>query len=351
MSYQVHSPFISPHLANVICLAELYELFRPYGKLQDIESQPSDSKILPRYAYLDFAQVKLAIMAKNCLHGLEVPGEAAGAPLARLKISYEERKRTNRVADWITNHPRIALPILFALAAGFSIVVFDPIRTFFIKTHITRAFHFSDNKVYQWFVTRANALIDTRGKKREDASLSTIWASRKDNIDQVQKWLMETSDTFIVIQGPRGSGKRELVIDQALKDAPNKLIVDCRPIIDARGDSATISAAADQVGYRPVFSWMNNISGLIDLAAQGATGMKTGFSETLDAQLAKILANTTSALKEVALSNRSKEEKELNDDTFLEAHPERLPVVVVDNFLHKGLDQGSVMIYDKISEW
>ena len=96
---------------------------------------------------------------------------------------------------------------------------------------------------------------------------------------------------------------------------------------------------------------MNNISGLIDLAAQGATGMKTGFSETLDAQLAKILANTTSALKEVALSNRSKEEKELNEDSFLEAHPERLPVVVVDNFLHKGLDQGSVMIYDKISEW
>lgn len=70
---------------------------------------------------------------------------------------------------------------------------------------------------------------------------------------------MESADTFIVVQGPRGSGKNELVIDMALKDRKDKLVIDCKKIQEARGDSATINAMAEQVGYRPVFSWMNSM--------------------------------------------------------------------------------------------
>lgn len=162
---------------------------------------------------------------------------------------------------------------------------------------------------------------------------------------------METADTFIVVQGPRGSGKKELVLDQALKDYKHKLVIDCKPIQEARGDSATINAAALEVGYRPVFSWMNSISSLVDLAAQGTIGTKTGFSETLDSQLAKIWQNTATALKKIALERRRKDDKdaELGDDEYLEAHPECQPVVVIDNFLHKS-QEGNV-VYDKISEW
>ena len=162
---------------------------------------------------------------------------------------------------------------------------------------------------------------------------------------------MESADTFIVIQGPRGSGKKELVLDQALKGRKNTLVIDCKPIQEAKGDSRTICAAADEVGYRPVFSWMNSISSLIDLAAQGTIGTKTGFSETLDAQLAKIWQNTATALRQIALSERKKDDKDadLGDDEYLEAHPERRPVVVIDNFLHKS--QENSVVYDKISEW
>ena len=162
---------------------------------------------------------------------------------------------------------------------------------------------------------------------------------------------MESADTFIVIQGPRGSGKREIVLDQALKGRKNNLAIDCKPIQEARGDSATIGAAALEVGYRPVFSWMNSISSLVDLAAQGTIGTKTGFSETLDAQLAKIWQNSASALKQIALEGRKKDDKdaELGDDEYLEAHPEKRPVVVVDNFLHKA--QENSIVYDKIAEW
>jgi len=182
-------------------------------------------------------------------------------------------------------------------------------------------------------------------------SLDVIWDDRKENIDQIQTWLMESAHTFIIVRGPRGSGKRELVVDQALKSRKNKLVIDCKPIQEARSDSAMICAAAEQVGYRPVFSWMNTMSGWIDLAAQSATGVKPGLSETLDAQLEKIFTNTATALKQIALEGRKKDDKDahLTDDEYLEAHPERLPVVVIDNFLHKS--QEGTMVYDKIAEW
>jgi hypothetical protein len=224
------------------------------------------------------------------------------------------------------------------------------IRTFFVKAHITRTLHLEDNKWYKWIKGYATDII--HGHKRDDDdSYDAIWDDRKDNIDQIQTWLMETADTFIIVQGPRGSGKKELVVDQALQDKKLKLVIDCKPIQEARGDSPTISAAAAAVGYKPVFSWMNSISGMIDMAAQGATGVKTGFSETQETQLNKIWNTTTTALKEIALDHRHKEDKDanLNDDDWLEAHPEKRPVVVIDNFLHKSQEGG--IVYDKLAEW
>lgn len=43
---------------------QLYAYFRPYGKLADIVTQPADSKVLPKFAYLDFARIAKAVMAK-----------------------------------------------------------------------------------------------------------------------------------------------------------------------------------------------------------------------------------------------------------------------------------------------
>lgn len=190
-----------------------------------------------------------------------------------------------------------------------------------------------------------------RRQNTEDAGLRAIWDDRKDDIEQIRTWLIETADTFIVVQGPRGSGKRELVLDQALKGRKNNLVIDCKPIQEARGDSATIKAAALEVGYRPVFSWMNSMSSLIDLAAQGTIGTKTGFSETLDTQLDKVWQNTSTALKAIALEARKKDDKDadFSADEYLEAHPERRPVVILDNFLHKS--QENSLVYDKIAQW
>jgi hypothetical protein len=82
----------------------LYSIFRKYGKLAEISSQPSDSKVLPKFAYLDFARMRHAIMARNCLHGLKVSEEAGGGKAGTvLRLSFEPRMKSHWVRDWLTN--------------------------------------------------------------------------------------------------------------------------------------------------------------------------------------------------------------------------------------------------------
>lgn len=180
--------------------------------------------------------------------------------------------------------------------------------------------------------------------------LWAVWEERRESVERLQGWLRETVETFIVVQGPRGSGKKDLVVDTVLKGRKNVLVIDCEPINEAHGDSATIAAAAAQVGYRPVFSWLNTISSLLDLAAQGTLGSSAGFSQTLETQFQKILQNTGTALKSVALKDKSDSDKDLlmSDDEYLSTHPEKRPVVVIDNFLHM---EGNSIIYERLADW
>ena len=106
---------------------QLYEFFRPYGKLADIVMPPADSKILPKYAHLDFMGVRRAIMAKNCIHGFVVSEAQGGGKTGTvLRIAYDRKVKTSWIKDWLVNHPRIVIPIIAALVAGITVAIFDP---------------------------------------------------------------------------------------------------------------------------------------------------------------------------------------------------------------------------------
>ncbi|KAI0539146.1 RNA12 protein [Xylaria digitata] len=330
----------------------LYSMFRRYGSISEIVSQPWDSKVVPKYAYVDFFFVRDAIMARNCLHGFVVPEELGGGKLGtKFRISYERRAKTNRIWDWITNHPRIVIPVVVALLTGLTVVIFDPIRSFFVKVYVSRKYRLSNSRLYRWLRKQTSDIFAFRRGGAEQAGLNAVWSHRKDIIEQIQAWLMETTETFIVVQGPRGSGKKELVLEQALKDRQNVLVIDCKRIVDARGESAIIKNMASEVGYRPIFSWANSMSSMIDLAIQSTTGVKAGFSETLDSQLQKILQTAAGALQTLDLESRSKDDADasLPTDAYLEAHPEKRAVVVIDNFVYRSED--NALVYDKIAEW
>ena len=347
-------PTSSDSSVTDLTVESLYSLLRPYGKLQDIEPQASDSKTSPRYAHVEFSRLRYAVMARNCLHGFTVSEEHGGGKNGtRLKMKYERKIKMSMIKDWLFSHPRIVIPALAALIAAISVTIFDPMRIFSIKMKIKATLPIEDNDVVHWIrkqISKANIMYF--GERRADPrGLDAIWEDRQGDISQLHSWLQENVETFIVVHGPRGSGKRELVLDKVLKDFKYKVIIDCKQIQDARGDTAKIARAAQQVGYRPVFSSMNSISSFVDLASQGMIGAKAGLSETLDTQLSNIWQSTATALRRVALDGRKDNDKDahLSDDEYLEAHPEQRPVVIIDNYLHNA-EENSV-VYDKITEW
>ncbi|PHH60698.1 hypothetical protein CDD82_2243 [Ophiocordyceps australis] len=326
-------------------------MFRRYGKIADIMPQPWDSKETPRHAQIAFSSIRSAIMAHNCLHGFVVPESMGGGKHGTvLRLSYLKRVKPHSIWNWLTSHPRIVIPILAALLAALSVIIFDPIRKVFVKAHVQHSLSFTDSRVYKWLVSQTDNFSFGHRREQRDA-MSTLWQHRRDVIEQLQGWLDGSSDTFIVVTGPRGSGKVETVMDQTLAGRRNLLLIDCKPIAEASGEAGTIKNLAGAMGYRPVFSWANSISSMIDLAVQSTTGVKAGFSETLESQMTKILQTTATALKEVALAGRSNKDKDANlsEDAFLEAHAERRPVVVIDNFLHKNDEK--TIVYDRIAEW
>jgi hypothetical protein len=106
---------------------QLYSFFRPYGKLIDILPQPADSKVLPRYAHVDFTAMRRSIMAKNCLHGIVVSETEGGGKLGTaLQLTYDRKAKTNLIWDWISGHTRIVVPVVAALVAGITVAIFDP---------------------------------------------------------------------------------------------------------------------------------------------------------------------------------------------------------------------------------
>lgn len=89
-----------------------------------------------------------------------------------------------------SNHPRIVIPILAVLVTSITVAVFDPIRTFNIKLHIKQTFHIKNNALYKWFASRATNWLTLRFNQDKSPGMSAIWDDRKENIDQIERWLM-----------------------------------------------------------------------------------------------------------------------------------------------------------------
>ena len=105
----------------------LYSLFRRYGKLVDIKPQPTDSKDLPKFAYLQFNKARHAIMAKNCMHGFVLPAsEGGGNTGTMLKLLYQPKRKVHWIWDRFSSHPRIIIPILLAFFGTVTVAIFDP---------------------------------------------------------------------------------------------------------------------------------------------------------------------------------------------------------------------------------
>lgn len=304
---------------------ELFLLFRRYGTIQEIVPFSSSDG----HAKVIFTRVRAAISAKNCLTGLSVnKGKSI------LHIQFIPVNKVSWIKDAIVNHQRISVPVILALLATFAVLIFDPIREFFVESKITHRYSLSTYKdtvvvrlvswpyyaVRNWLDEGYDYIekkveqqlgLDCEDKEALKAvssmpiveERSSLWNERDEKSKQLKLWILENINTFIVVRGPKGAGKEEFVLDHTLlsdDELKNRILyINCDVLVKSRSDNALLKNTASQLGYFPLFTWTNNISQFIDLGLQGLTGQKSGLSESKETQLKNMFLLTTQAIRNI----------------------------------------------------
>ncbi|CAG89608.2 DEHA2F20108p [Debaryomyces hansenii CBS767] len=377
---------------------ELYLLFRRYGLIVDIIPVSSSNPT----ATIIFKYLRSAVCAKNCITGISL-----NSSMTTLHLQYIPIERVNYLMDFIVNHQKITIPAIVALLATLAVLIFDPIRQLFIEQHITHKYSletYKDNRYvkvvyypyrslvqwlnnsYDYIDEKLNQVYEGKGDlevtSEDSENINILWNERFEKIKQLKLWIYENINTFIVVKGPKGSGKEEFVLDHTLNNDEKLkrkvLYIDCDALVKARSDNGLIKTTARQLGYFPVFTWTNSISQFVDLGVQGLTGQKSGLSESKETQLKNMFSLTTQALRNIALSDYedyrndtikqqkrrtrktenntdekpsiSVEEEIIKEEDYLQQHPEAKPIIVVNNFQRKS-DGNNDMIYKLIAEW
>ncbi|KAJ3161706.1 mitochondrial escape protein 2 [Geranomyces michiganensis] len=350
---------------------ELYKAFRPYGKIVNITMQPGDSKVVPRFALVEYMRVRSATSARNCLNGEAISGTG-------ININYERARRKSETAwNWFSSHPRITIPILLALGAGITYVVFDPVRVFFITNQLTGRFSlkaYTGAAEQLWSSTTSTlGSMWTGQKHREAAAPAETWTERQADLARLQHHLKQTPDTIVLVAGPKGSGKSQLV-QKAVENSKYKLVIRCDELA-GQPPHVLLDRLATQINFKPMFNWLVQGSSMIDTMITATTGAKAGLSTTNEGQIRKMLELLSAAVSRVTMKQKEAREKILSEQRLhqrMEDHGEKVPsakavedekqmvsapvpeveypVVVIDGFLASEAAKDSV-IYDLLVEW
>ncbi|KAF7800270.1 hypothetical protein EIP86_011517 [Pleurotus ostreatoroseus] len=291
----------------------LYELLRPYGRIVDVTYPSPVPAGTLRSAIISFRHVRSAAIARNTIHGLAVPSDTSGA-VTRLRTSYQQPIQVHAVRDYISNHPKIFLPVLFFIIGSLTYTIFDPIRVFMVEGKINDWFdhrHLKEYKLYKWLkstMLESFSLADGDDDGTDVRSVSGIWKERQEAEASLASYLSDLPNTVTFVFGPQGSGKTHMV-KRTLNDAHRKaLVIDVAQLSKTTSDAALVAGLAGQTGYWPVFSFLNSVNNLIDLASVA------GLSSSLDEQLKQILEVVGTGLRSVNTSYRRRRQKELESE-------------------------------------
>lgn len=333
----------------VLTEEELYSLFRRYGTIVNI-FPCADGK---DFALVRYRSYRGAICAKNCVSGIEINNTV-------LHIQYEEEVKNAFISNFFVNHTRIAVPVFIALLSIVAVLIFDPIREFFIEQKITHKYSLSLNNYWvKQLRDITNSTVSSFksyiGANDNSHVRRHLWDERMDRMNDLKMWLEENNNTFVIVRGPRGSGKRDLVMEHTLHDRDNVLYLDCDKMIKSRTDAKFLRSVAQEIGYFPIFPWIGSVTGIVDLMVQGLTGQKTGLSESKETQFRNILTTSLMAIRRIALKkykpviNDGDSTINVKEEDFLQQHPEAKPVVVIDRFAGKSDING--FVYKELADW
>lgn len=249
---------------------DIYRLFRRYGKIHDIIVPPSTKDQPQNYIQLYFYRLEGAIAARNCLH------KAASPSGTVMLVDYVTMRRMGWIKEQFDKHPKIMFPLVGLLATILTVVLFDPLRSWFMERKL--------KKVHK---EPAHSLVE----------VMMTWDARGEEEESLRGHLNSSPKGITVLTAPKGAGKSALV-SSVLRGRENVVHVDFSQV-DAIPDADFIDYIAGSVGYFPNFSFMSQASSWLELLPLGTS--KGAFSWNAHSQLQSILSCLERALRSASV--------------------------------------------------
>jgi hypothetical protein len=287
---------------------DLFQLLRHYGRIRDISpSVPGPSGSL-RSTLVTFEHTRSAAIAHNVLDGFTLVNDTAST---KLRTAYESKIHGHAIRTWLTSHPKIVFPVLVFLLGTITYTIFDPIRALMVKGKMLDWFNFREFKFYRW--VRINTLERLSHVQSDPASAQDgqVWKEREDATEEIRNYLADLPTTVSFLHGPQGSGKYQLLQEALADTGRSTLVIDCKELQKTSSNSQLTAALARQTGYRPIFSFLDSMNNLIDLASVGVIGQKAGMSSSLEDQINQILSVVTQALMGVTRTHMNSTKRDL----------------------------------------
>ena len=245
-----------------------------------------------------------------------------------------------------------------AIGVGLGYAIFDPIRIFNIKnklsSRIPLAFSSPLSTSLKSLTTMASSLGLTKHVMKPTSQFdlfSEVTSLSKD----IEAYLSTPPGTFLVIAGPAGIGKSEM-LTKILDRRQAKLIIDLNKL-SANGGNTVMTGLAKQTGYWPLFAFMAKLNNIVDIAATATVGSKVGLSSTQESDIARILELTAVALSDVTKAEmqrqKAKRKNATEDDDSIPMDDElNYPVVVINNYKDAEKAAPNVqMLVEQIEKW
>ncbi|KAJ3477560.1 hypothetical protein NLI96_g10383 [Meripilus lineatus] len=317
----------------------LYEVLRPYGRIVDLTTPTPVPAGMLRSTSVSFRNVRSAAAARNTVHGLVIRSGFSGS-VTRLQTSYQVPLQAHVIRDYITSHPRIFLPVLIFLLGTLTYTIFDPMRVLMVEGKMNDWFDYRQFRIYQWIRENTIERLSFASSREDDHnhlySIRAAWKERQEAERALVTYLSDIPSTVAFIHGPQGSGKSRLLAS-VLKDSNRKtLTIDINDLTKVTTESALVRGLATQTGYWPVFSFLNSVNQLIDLASVGLIGQKTGLSSSLSDQLKQILEVVGTGLARINKDRKDRDHHHQQSDEARRAEAARISERAKQGTWHDG---------------
>jgi len=175
-------------------------------------------------------------------------------------------------------------------------------------------------------------------EKSNNDDVKKLTEEQEENLQQIESYLKENPETFILITGPTGSGKTALV-QELSKDINNYITIDCEALAMQPDASKMLSNFASQIGVFPTVS-TGVISNLFDTLLMNSLGQKNSTASNTQSKFNEILELLSIAINKINQDNLKKNNKNINNH----------PVIIIKDFLGKQKSKHQ-FIYQQLAEW